>query len=42
MTMTKEKENTIASNLLLLASSAWIVADVMLIASLSKLFLNNI
>ena len=41
MTTTKEKENTIASNLLSLASSEWIVADVMLIASLSKLFLNN-
>ncbi len=41
MTTTKEKENTIASNLLSLASSAWIVADVMLIASLLKLFLNN-
>jgi hypothetical protein len=41
MTTTKEKENTIASNLLSLAASAWIVADVMLIASLSKLFLNN-
>jgi hypothetical protein len=41
MTTTKEKENTIASNLLSLASSVWIVADVMLIASLSKLFLNN-
>jgi hypothetical protein len=41
MTTTKEKENTIASNLLSLASSDWIVADVMLIASLSKLFLNH-
>jgi hypothetical protein len=41
MTTTKEKENTITSNLLSLASLAWIVADVMLIASLSKLFLNN-
>jgi hypothetical protein len=41
MTATKEKENSIASNLLSLASSDWIVADVMLIASLSKLFLNN-
>jgi hypothetical protein len=41
MTTTKEKENTIASNLLSLASSDWIVADVMLIASLSQLFLNN-
>jgi hypothetical protein len=41
MTTTKEKENTIASNLLSLASSEWIVADVFLIASLSKLFLNQ-
>jgi hypothetical protein len=41
MMTTKEKENSIASNLSLLASSAWIVLDVMLIASLSKLFLNN-
>jgi hypothetical protein len=41
MTTSKEKENTIASNHLLLASSDWIVADVMLIASLSQLFLNN-
>ncbi len=41
MTTTKEKENTIASNLLWLASSDWIVADVMLIASLSQLFLNK-
>jgi hypothetical protein len=39
--MTKEKENRIMSNILALASSDWIVADVMLIASLSKLFLNN-
>jgi hypothetical protein len=41
MTITKEKESTIALNLLLLASSDWIVADVMFIASLSQLFLNN-
>jgi hypothetical protein len=41
MTTTKEKENTIASNLLSLASSDWIVADVFLIASLSQLFLNK-
>jgi hypothetical protein len=41
MTTTKEKENTIALNLLSLASSDWVVADVILIASLSQLFLNN-
>jgi hypothetical protein len=41
MTTTKEKENTIASNRLLLASSNWIIADVKLIASLLQLFLNN-
>jgi hypothetical protein len=38
---TKLKENTIASNLLSLASLDWIVADVMLVASLSELFLLN-
>jgi hypothetical protein len=41
MTTTKAKGNTIVLNLLLLASSNWILADVMLIASLSQPFLNN-
>jgi hypothetical protein len=40
-TTTKQKENTIASNLSSLASSDWIIADVMLIASLFKSFLND-
>ena len=39
--MTEQKESNIVSNLLPLASSDWIVANVMLIASHSKLFLNN-
>ena len=40
MTKTDQKENTIASNLLSLASSDWIVADIYLIAGVAKVWLN--
>jgi hypothetical protein len=40
MTKTVEKDNVIASNLLSLASSEWIVSDVLFIAALAKSWLN--
>jgi hypothetical protein len=40
MTKTDQKENIIASNLLSLASSNWIVANISLIAGVSKSWLN--
>jgi hypothetical protein len=40
MTKTDQKENIIASNLLSLASSDWIVADIYLIAGVAKSWLN--
>ncbi len=40
MTKTDEKENIIASNLLSLASSDWIVANIYLIAGVAKSWLN--
>jgi hypothetical protein len=36
----EERENTIASNFLFLASSPWIVADVHFIAAITKKWLN--
>jgi hypothetical protein len=40
MTNTDQKENIIASNLLSLASSEWIIADVFFISAISKCWLN--
>ena len=40
MTKTVQKDNVIASNLLSLASSEWIVWDVLFIAALAKSWLN--
>ncbi len=40
MTNTDQKDNIIASNLLSLASSEWIVADVFFIAGIAKYWLN--
>jgi hypothetical protein len=40
MTKTNEKDNVIASNLLWLASSEWIVGDVFFIAAIAKSWLN--
>jgi hypothetical protein len=40
MTNTDQKENIIASNLLSLTSSKWIIADVFFISAISKCWLN--
>jgi hypothetical protein len=40
MTNTSDKENTVASNLLSLASSKWIIADVHILSAITNSFLN--